>query len=1162
MRRIEEQILVDDDFIENLSIAEDDLIEEYLDGNLTGNETEQFNSFFLNSSERKQKLSLLKNLRKHAQKADARIVEKPARGKIPYFNRQRLFSPLALRFALVILLIGGVGFGVWRVGFYQSDTDKGLAQLQIAYRGKRPFESRTTTNFGYAPLSDTRGDAPPLDANEKAQRRAEILLSDAAEDSADAKAHQALGLLYLAEKKYDAALNEFNAALKLTPDSAEFHNDLGAALLEKAKQSERETKADESFENLALALKSVNRALEIDSLLLEALFNKALILQKMQLTGEARQAWEKYLERDSESPWANEARRNLELLKNSSGAPKDKSRILQDFLESFRNKDDLRSWEIAGQTKELITGAMIESQLARKFLEADEQSRKEEASETLSAFSYLGELEKQNAADLYFTELANFYSETDPRQRQKLRKAHAELEEGYKSILQTDFKQALKNLSQSKELFISAGNSWESDIARFQIGYCLSQLGKLKESNDLLFSMAERCEKNNYHWLKSLIYGWIGSNYSNLGEHSKAIVYNRQALKTAEKTSDTYNIQRALNQLTNEYQKIGDLRQASYFSFQSIRLPNSYYLSPRQRFRNLNFATQVLSGMKLFDAAFSFGRENLNLVQNEIRDKWLSHSVTVQLGVLNGELRRYEEAYRDFEASLRIAETLPDKTKIDQLSARSFLSLANVQRQANECDAAIGNYNQAIRIYEKMQLSVNNYEGEKGKLLCYAAQKNDSAVTEAMPRLIKSFDSYRQNLREEERATFFNAEQDVYDTAIDYAYTNLRDAEQSFNYAENSRARSLLNLMRGNEEQPQPLQLAELRRQIPVNAQIVYYAVLTDKTLIWVISNTRFAAVEVSATRIELENKISTYTKDITGKSADENTDGAARELYRLLIEPIDTLLEKDKTICFVADKSLLRLPFASLVSPGANKYLIEDYAVLTAPSATVFIKETEIARKKSANERETILSIGNPFFSRAEYPKLADLPSAAREAEEIASIYETAKVFVGKKAVKKQIIDSFFEADIIHFAGHYVPNAKSPSFSKLLLTTNDSNKEGKDLTVEEITRDKLPRARLIILSACETGIEKFYNGEGMIGAARAFLKAEVPLVIGSQWAVDSEATAELMIKFHHYRKQRGLSSIAALRRAQIDLLTDEKSHFRQPFYWAGFLPIGGYVNY
>ena len=101
-----------------------------------------------------------------------------------------------------------------------------------------------------------------------------------------------------------------------------------------------------------------------------------------------------------------------------------------------------------------------------------------------------------------------------------------------------------------------------------------------------------------------------------------------------------------------------------------------------------------------------------------------------------------------------------------------------------------------------------------------------------------------------------------------------------------------------------------------------------------------------------------------------------------------------------------------------------------------------------------------------------------------------------------------------------------------------------------------------MILSACETGIEKFYNGEGMIGAARAFLAADVPLVVASQWAVESSATAELMIKFHRYRKENHLPTIDALRQAQIDLLKDDTSRFRQPFYWAGFLPIGGYTTY
>jgi hypothetical protein len=68
MRRIEEKILLDDDFLEELSIAEDELIDEYLDGTLTEAEREQFLRFFLLSPDNKEKLRLTQNLRKYAAK--------------------------------------------------------------------------------------------------------------------------------------------------------------------------------------------------------------------------------------------------------------------------------------------------------------------------------------------------------------------------------------------------------------------------------------------------------------------------------------------------------------------------------------------------------------------------------------------------------------------------------------------------------------------------------------------------------------------------------------------------------------------------------------------------------------------------------------------------------------------------------------------------------------------------------------------------------------------------------------------------------------------------------------------------------------------------------------------------------------------------------------
>jgi CHAT domain-containing protein len=100
------------------------------------------------------------------------------------------------------------------------------------------------------------------------------------------------------------------------------------------------------------------------------------------------------------------------------------------------------------------------------------------------------------------------------------------------------------------------------------------------------------------------------------------------------------------------------------------------------------------------------------------------------------------------------------------------------------------------------------------------------------------------------------------------------------------------------------------------------------------------------------------------------------------------------------------------------------------------------------------------------------------------------------------------------------------------------------------------------VLSACQTEIERYDNGEGMIGIARTFLAAGAPLIVASQWPVDSDATAELMIRFHRLRKLEGLSTTEALRRSQQEMVTGANERHRNPYYWAAFLPVGGHVHY
>jgi CHAT domain-containing protein len=124
-----------------------------------------------------------------------------------------------------------------------------------------------------------------------------------------------------------------------------------------------------------------------------------------------------------------------------------------------------------------------------------------------------------------------------------------------------------------------------------------------------------------------------------------------------------------------------------------------------------------------------------------------------------------------------------------------------------------------------------------------------------------------------------------------------------------------------------------------------------------------------------------------------------------------------------------------------------------------------------------------------------------------------------------------------------------------------DSASDG-ELQAFEVYRMKLPRARLVVLSACQTGPERVYRGEGAVGIARPFIAAGAPLVVATLWPVESDATAELMVNFHRHRKLDGLPTAEALRRAQLDMLSSPDPRNTQPVNWAAFTVIGGHADF
>jgi CHAT domain-containing protein len=258
--------------------------------------------------------------------------------------------------------------------------------------------------------------------------------------------------------------------------------------------------------------------------------------------------------------------------------------------------------------------------------------------------------------------------------------------------------------------------------------------------------------------------------------------------------------------------------------------------------------------------------------------------------------------------------------------------------------------------------------------------------------------------------------------------------------------------------------------------------------------------------------------------------------------------------VIIIPDKQLARVPFGALPLTD-GRYAVNEFEMQFAPSASAFLAMTAKANAAPATD-EKLLAVGDPPLDRTRYPSLGPLPGAEREIREASANYD-APVTVSANAISKGLVlEELGRADVFHFAGHYVYDGRSPSASGLLLGAGDDGL----LTNPEIAAHDLSRLRLVVLSACRTGSEQVLGGEGMLGAARTFLGAGIPLVVASQWEVDSTATAELMVRFHKFRKADGLSTTRALRRAQLSML--EHPRYRDPFYWAPFIAYGAYVDY
>ena len=294
----------------------------------------------------------------------------------------------------------------------------------------------------------------------------------------------------------------------------------------------------------------------------------------------------------------------------------------------------------------------------------------------------------------------------------------------------------------------------------------------------------------------------------------------------------------------------------------------------------------------------------------------------------------------------------------------------------------------------------------------------------------------------------------------------------------------------------------------------------------------------------------------------------SAYSLYKLLVEPFADEIQGYRLI-FIPDNKLAYLPFDGMISSMPDtthmdfrklNYLIKDYPISYSYSATLLYQYF----KSDVQAPNNLIAFAPDYSKGASVDinairdgvreNLSPLPGAEEEVKGITKLI-TGDVFDDSKATESNFKKDAGNYDILHLAMHTIINDSLPMYSKLVFSPESDSINDGWLNTYEVYNMKL-KARLAVLSACNTGSGKLRKGEGVVSLARGFLYAGCPSIVMTLWNVEDVSSAKLMIDFYKYLL-KGYSKDEALRKAKLDHLANADPLKAHPYYWLGYVLVG-----
>jgi len=416
-------------------------------------------------------------------------------------------------------------------------------------------------------------------------------------------------------------------------------------------------------------------------------------------------------------------------------------------------------------------------------------------------------------------------------------------------------------------------------------------------------------------------------------------------------------------------------------------------------------------------------------------------------------------------------------------------------------------------------------------------------------RAIAVVESQRQQVSDLRlRSAFFGRAEDAYEelTALLVRSGEFPEALRVF---DRSCERTLTEIARGTVMAEPGPRFAGERLPARDGTAIVEMTVLPDEIVAWTMRRSGTSISRHSVPSGRVGELVTSYERAIEANSGAVEAIGS--QLYDLLIRPLALNPASDQTITFITDRMLRRVPLASLYDRERKRYLVEDFAIATSPSAALYWHCNE--RRTQEGKATNVVAIGNARAGTLPLG-LPDLPEAERELREIAS-WSRGQLLLNERATPNALLAAAAGNVIVHFAGHALVDEQDRGRSALVLSPDSADPSSALLYADRIAGARL-RAQLVVLSACTTNSVSKRGAKGAVDVAGAFLAAGVPAVVTSRWDVADENARDLLTGFAR-ELARSASPAEALRRSQLEMLRRRDPAQRAVRSWCAFDVIG-----